>query len=474
MTFPTSLRALVVSTTLILACSSAATVGPVEAVDAQQANESIGFEGGIVMTADGSSVRVPGRALGQETMITIASDPTAPSPSDGTPVGHNYLLGPEGQPFASPVTVTLAFDPTLLDPGETASDIVVYTAPRESQEYTALETTVVDSRHVSVTTSHFSHFVPLKHALHAGEYESVVSNIAESPYIGDWRNLGGYVLGYLVPHARIYAKLIDERSVYGLVVDSHYGAWDHGHHCGWVSLDKVSGKTAMKGSGSHSSVADSCPDPYTDHRFTVSHHLGQPTGIFRKGSWIESDGNVQPALVLPTCTDLNVYANYDPETHTFHDVDGREEPLRGTTSDPAAGEHCGTYEVTEGSTVLKATAGYCGFGTRFVSADGYAVEIKDTKRAGSHHTSFGFMHAECIAGSLVGNPAGGPPAPPPPPPPPTSGVCCAVCSNLGGQAYYAAEISGASCAEAAATFCAFDDRGSVVSYEVGTCPIAPL
>jgi hypothetical protein len=53
--------------------------------------------------------------------------------------------------------------------------------------------------------------------------------------------------------------------------------------------------------------------------------------------------------------------------------------------------------------------GYCGFGTRFVTADGVAVEIKDTRR-GSDVTPFGFMHAECVAGSQVGNPSPAPTA----------------------------------------------------------------
>jgi hypothetical protein len=198
------------------------------------------------------------------------------------------------------------------------------------------------------------------------------------------------VLGYLGPGARVYAKIVRAGSVYGLITNSHYGAWDHGHHCGWVSLKH------LHGSGFHSSVADVCPPP--DNDFSLAPHSGGPTG-FRHGSWTECNGCVQPAVVLPTCSDFNVYANYDPVTHTFHDEDGVEVAGRGTID---GSTHYGVTQIT-------ATQGYSGFGTRFVTEDGDAVEIKDTKRTCNVHggcTAFGFMHADCIAGALVGNPAG--------------------------------------------------------------------
>jgi hypothetical protein len=90
-----------------------------------------------------------------------------------------------------------------------------------------------------------------------------------------------------------------------------------------------------------------------------------------------------------------VYANYDPATHTFHDPDGVEVAGRGT--------------VTSNGAYAGATQGYSGFGTRFVTSDNVAVEIKDTRRSCGIRggcTSFGFMHADCIGGAQVGSPAG--------------------------------------------------------------------
>ncbi len=235
--------------------------------------------------------------------------------------------------------------------------------------------------------------------LAVGVYVSKATNINNGGYIGDWEHEWGYVLGYMGPGARIYAKTVRAGSVYGLITNSHYGAWDHGHHCGWVSLKH------LKGSGFHSSVADICPPP--DNDFSLAPHSGGPTG-FRKGSWTECDGCVQRAVVLPTCSDFTVYANYDPVTHTFHDPDGVEVATRGTIDGK------GSYGVSG----VKVTQGYSGFGTRFVTSDGVAVEIKDTRRLCNLKggcTAFGFMHADCIGGELVGSPAGKGPGTPPPP-----------------------------------------------------------
>ena len=236
--------------------------------------------------------------------------------------------------------------------------------------------------------------------LGVGVYVSKAKNLSTAGYIGDWEHEWGYVLGYLMPGARIYAHTVRKGSVYGLITNSHYGAWDHGHHCGWVSL------AHLKGKGFHSSVADICPPP--DNDFSLAPHSGGPTG-FRKGSWIECNGCVQRAVVLPTCPDMTVYANYDPVTHTFGDPDGVEVAGRGTI------DGHGPWGVPG----VPVTQGYIGFGTRFVTSDDLAVEIKDTKRQCNHAggcTAFGFMHASCIAGELVGNPAGKGPTPMPPTP----------------------------------------------------------
>ena len=57
------------------------------------------------------------------------------------------------------MTVTLAYTPNLMPTGKTAADVVIYTAPANTTDYTPLATTIVDDSHVSAQTSHFSIFV---------------------------------------------------------------------------------------------------------------------------------------------------------------------------------------------------------------------------------------------------------------------------------------------------------------------------
>lgn len=78
------------------------------------------------------------------------------------------------------------------------------------------------------------------------------------------------------------------------------------------------------------------------------------------------------------------------------------------------------------------------------------------------------MHAECIAGSQVGDPAGHAA-----PPPPAEPDCCVRCANRTDA--YRAGASGGSCAKEAAEFCGEvgRDRGAPVDVYDGTCPVAP-
>lgn len=166
---------------------------------------------------------------------------------------------------------------------------------------------------------------------------------------------------------------------------------------------------AVRGSGSSSPGGDTCPEPVGDFDIDASH---QPEHLFVPHSWDHCDGGcVQPAEVLETCKgdDLTVYANYDPVSHTFSDPSGWEKPARGTTPSASEGTApCSPYGNYPG---VATDDGYCGFGTRFKSLDGYAVLVKDTQRenhggVGKDVTPFGFMHAYCIAGEKVGEPAG--------------------------------------------------------------------
>ncbi len=128
--------------------------------------------GGTVTTADGVTLVVPAGALSAATTLTVTSDASAvPStgmlmvPAGGTTtaivVGTPFLFGPEGQTFASSVTVTIPFDPSKLPSGATVSSVFIATAPMGSSSFTKLSTNIADATHVSTLASHFSVYVPL-------------------------------------------------------------------------------------------------------------------------------------------------------------------------------------------------------------------------------------------------------------------------------------------------------------------------
>jgi hypothetical protein len=115
----------------------------------------IGSAGGVVTAANGVSVSVPKGALGNAVTITVeVSNESFP---DG--VGTVYKLGPEGQTFSSPVTVTVDFAPDRLPVGSTSADVVVLTAPAsQTSSVTSLGGQLADTTHVQATTTHFSIF----------------------------------------------------------------------------------------------------------------------------------------------------------------------------------------------------------------------------------------------------------------------------------------------------------------------------
>ncbi len=141
-------------------CSSSQSGGSASGPPGKQ----IGPEGGSVLLADGSRVDVPAGALATGVSVTIGLTPSAaalPS-SDGIAAGSSYLLGPEGQTFLKPVTVTLAFEPSRLPADVPGDGISVVTSPATgTPDYSPLPTTIVDSTHVSAQTTHFSIVVPV-------------------------------------------------------------------------------------------------------------------------------------------------------------------------------------------------------------------------------------------------------------------------------------------------------------------------
>src|SRR5580658_1993681 len=125
--FVTGSAAPLVAGLLVLAACGSSALGGCSSSKSGGSTPSgqIGPAGGSVTEPDGSGVTIPAGALGSNVDITVQSDPGAPAPpSQWVVVGTPYLLGPEGQQFSKPVTVTLAIDPSLLPTGQTVQNVV--------------------------------------------------------------------------------------------------------------------------------------------------------------------------------------------------------------------------------------------------------------------------------------------------------------------------------------------------------------
>jgi hypothetical protein len=138
-----------------------------------------------------------------------------------------------------------------------------------------------------------------------------------------------------------------------------YAGWAPGR-CGWLLA------RGLEPTGERPATV--CPPPASL----------TPAALFAPGSYQLGcgEGCVYPARVL-RCADRTAYANYDG---AFHDPLGRERALRGT----------------RGRTVPRyagVRSGYSGFGVRYVTRDGVAALIKDSRAPGP---VWRFVHAECI------------------------------------------------------------------------------
>jgi len=82
---------------------------PADSVVTQSSTVSVGPAGGTVSVA-GASVVIPADALSSPTSITVAVATDAPPlPSNLTPLGSIFAFTPHGQPFSSPVMISVPF-----------------------------------------------------------------------------------------------------------------------------------------------------------------------------------------------------------------------------------------------------------------------------------------------------------------------------------------------------------------------------
>jgi len=133
----------------------------------------IGAAGGQVSLTDGdgagASIQIPAGALTSEKAITISVGATATDlPSGAEHTGPTIVLGPEGQTFINPVSITL---PSTVDAN------AVFTRPVGGSAWTRVDDVSFDStRHVMIAhVSHFSEFVPADVVCAFGEGDATES-----------------------------------------------------------------------------------------------------------------------------------------------------------------------------------------------------------------------------------------------------------------------------------------------------------
>src|SRR5215813_484388 len=117
---------------------------------------------------DGAALDIPAGALSADTTLSItplaagAMAPvdqglvnTTPGPRAG------YRMGPPGQRFASPITITLPYDPASLPDGQSDANVNIFWFDTAALRWTPLKRASIDRRNQTVTarTDHFTDFI---------------------------------------------------------------------------------------------------------------------------------------------------------------------------------------------------------------------------------------------------------------------------------------------------------------------------
>lgn len=118
---------------------------------------TIGAQGGVIQLDNGFEITVPEGALTQDVDISVTELSETPAHSGFESHGPSFLLGPEGQTFAKPLTLKLPFTATNLPHGMKL-DLRAFTAPKDSDAFTQLKVHEVSASLLTTSTTHFSVF----------------------------------------------------------------------------------------------------------------------------------------------------------------------------------------------------------------------------------------------------------------------------------------------------------------------------
>ncbi|HET9424484.1 MAG TPA: hypothetical protein VFO55_03860 [Gemmatimonadaceae bacterium] len=135
---------------------------------------AVGASGGSVSAGGGTaSLDIPAGALASATPITV--EQLEPGPADARVVGDVFEFGPDGTTFATPVTITLAFDPAALPADVSPRRLRLHTFVNGAWRVIPGSSVDTTSHTVSGETAHFSTYAILPAAfssVSSGEWHS--------------------------------------------------------------------------------------------------------------------------------------------------------------------------------------------------------------------------------------------------------------------------------------------------------------
>ena len=125
------------------------------------APSGIGAAGGTVASSSNAArVVIPVGALTGNTTVTVTPATSVPA-NPGLVAASAFEFGPTGTTFATPVTITIRYDPANLPANVPESSLKLYTST--GSEWTAVSGSTVDvtTHTVSGATTHFSTYAPI-------------------------------------------------------------------------------------------------------------------------------------------------------------------------------------------------------------------------------------------------------------------------------------------------------------------------
>lgn len=153
---------LVTLSVALLACPS--TTSTPTPVDTSTVKQVVGPAGGTLVHPAGAKLVVPAGALSADVELSVTGAAAPNEATAGAPsVGQAFVLGPEGQQFARPLSIEVPVDPALVQQLDVSvAELRLRLAPQSTMAFVELATSADETRQVlSAQLTHFSIIVPV-------------------------------------------------------------------------------------------------------------------------------------------------------------------------------------------------------------------------------------------------------------------------------------------------------------------------